>query len=152
MNSGKAELSSVLNVPATRVYSILADYRVGHPAILPKKYFKKLEVEEGGRGAGTKLYVQMQVAGATKSFRHFVSEPEPGRVLVEADADGATVTTFTVDPMGDGSSCRLTIGTKFPVRDGIIGTIERFFTSRVLRVIYAKEIAQLADYVGSTPT
>ena len=146
MKFGRAERSSILRIPATRVYSILSDYRVGHPAILPKQYFKKLQVEAGGNGAGTKIYVEMQVAGTTKSFHHIVSEPEPGRVLVEADADGSTVTTFTVEPVGDGSSCKLTIGTKFPARDGFIGAMERFLTSAVLRRIYAKEVAQLADY------
>ena len=148
MRSGYAELSSMLNIPAKHIYAILSDYRVGHPAILPKQYFKKLVVEAGGTGAGTKIYVEMQVAGTTKSFRHIVSEPEPGRVLTEADPDGSTVTTFTVDPVGDGSSCRLTIGTKFPVREGFVGAMEEFFTSLTLRRIYAKETAQLAEYAG----
>ncbi len=147
MKSGYASLTSDINAPAQRVYSILTDYRVGHQAILPREYFRKVEVEYGGSGAGTKLYVEMHVLGVTKSFRHVVSEPEPGRVLVEADADGSTVTTFTVDSLGDGSLCRLTIETRFPVRGGLAGSIERFLTARMLRSIYSKEVAKLAEYV-----
>ncbi len=146
MNTGKAELTSIIDVPASRVYSILADYRQGHPAILPRKYFRKADVEAGGTGAGTRLNIEMKVLGTVKSFRHVVSEPQPGRVLVESDVEGTTVTTFTVDPVGDGSACSLKIETQFPVRPGIAGTIERSITSTMLRRIYAEEIAMLREY------
>jgi hypothetical protein len=53
--------SAEIDAPAQRVYSILADYREGHPRILPKEYFPFLQVEQGGIGAGTRLHFQMRV-------------------------------------------------------------------------------------------
>ena len=146
MNKGKVEASSRINAPAKRVYAIIADYRVGHPAILPKKYFRKLEIEAGGTGAGTRIKVEMKVMGTTRTFRQVVSEPEPGRILVESDPDGSTVTKFTVDRIGDGSTCNVKFETMFSVRNGLAGAIEKFFISSMLRKIYIKELAILADY------
>jgi hypothetical protein len=83
--------------------------------------------------------------GTTRSFCHIISEPEPGRVLVETDADGYSVTTFTVEPQ-DGAT-RLTIETEFNTRSGLAGRIERFFTSAVLRRIYADELSLITDYM-----
>ena len=48
----------VMNAPAAKVYEVLSDYQEGHPAILPRKYFIDLTVEEGGRGAGTVFLVK----------------------------------------------------------------------------------------------
>ena len=56
------EKSAVIPAQAQKVYDLLADYRVGHPAILPKE-FTKLEVLEGGRGAGTKTRITMKSWG-----------------------------------------------------------------------------------------
>ncbi len=71
-----------MDAPADRVYAIIADYRNGHPHILPKQ-FRNLTVEQGGVGAGTIIRFEVRVFGQTQHFRAVVSEPEPGRVLVE---------------------------------------------------------------------
>jgi len=46
--------SSRVTAPAAVAYGIIADYRDGHPHILPAKYFRNLQVQAGGRGAATR--------------------------------------------------------------------------------------------------
>ncbi len=48
--SVKAE--AVLEAPSEEVYATIADYRQGHPNMLPKELYD-LQVEQGGYGAGT---------------------------------------------------------------------------------------------------
>jgi uncharacterized protein YndB with AHSA1/START domain len=142
----RVSASSVIAAPPQRVYTILADYHQHHPRVVPPQYFRKMEVLEGGIGAGTHTRIEMRVLGVTKTFEHVVSEPEPGRVLVETDTDGSTVTTFTVEPAGEGAT-HLTIATDLKTRGGIGGVIERFMSSLVLPAIYRAELARIADYV-----
>lgn len=132
------------------VYGVLADYRVGHPAILPKPYFGALTVESGGRGAGTVIRFSMQVMGVERAFREVVSEPEPGRVLVEQDDAAGVVTTFTVDPLDGGKRSRVTITTETQASPGLRGLVERVVNPPVLRDIYRKELRQLEEYVKET--
>jgi hypothetical protein len=81
------------------VYAILADYRNGRPRILPERYFSNLEVERGRVGAGTVIRFQVRTLGITRSFRGEVTEPKPGRVLVESYPQTGEVTSFTVEPV-----------------------------------------------------
>src|SRR5215813_13655906 len=93
-------ITASATIPARRerVYSLIANYRDGHPRILPKQ-FKNLVVEQGGIGAGTVIRFQMSVFGKLQTFRASITEPEPGRTLVETDLDtNGAVTTFTVNP------------------------------------------------------
>jgi hypothetical protein len=141
---GRASASAEIAASPSRVYGILIDYREEHPLILPSRYFSALEIEGGGIGAGTRLRVTMRVLGSTRTFRQVVTEPEPGRVIVEADVDGANVTTFTVDPAGGGASSRVTIATDYAVRPGVRGLVERLLAARMLARIYRAELALLA--------
>lgn len=134
--------------PPARVYAVLADYRVGHPAILPKPYFRALQVEQGGTGAGTVIRVEMAALGAPRVFRQAVTEPEPGRVLVERNLDGAAETTFTVDAADGGIATNLTISTELPSRTGLAGVFDRWMTTWYLQRVYRAEMALLAAYVG----
>ena len=144
---GRASASSRIEAPSALVYSIIADYNQHHPRIVPPEYFKSLKVEEGGIGAGTRIHVTMRVMGNTITFRHIISEPEPGRVLVESDPDGGSATTFTVDPIDSGTATLLTITTDFTTqRSGLLGRLERFLTIRTLQRIYKKEIALIGKY------
>ncbi|HEX8117648.1 MAG TPA: SRPBCC family protein [Pyrinomonadaceae bacterium] len=134
--------SARVDAAAEVVYNIIADYRNGHPQILPRKYFEWLEVERGGRGEGTVIRFQMRVLGQSRVLRAVVTEPEPGRVLVESDTGGAgPVTTFTVEPEGDAS--RVTFSTALASAAGPLGVLERFVLRRVLRRVYARELEQL---------
>ena len=138
------EASRVIAAPAERVYGIVADYRAGHPRILPPAYFGGLWVEEGGVGAGTRIRFTMKVMGKEYEMRALVSEPEPGRVLVETDVDGLLATAFKADPI-DADHTRMTFSTTGRTRaGGLMGHIERFFTLRFLPKVYAEELALLA--------
>jgi hypothetical protein len=137
------EASAEIGAAAERVYGIVADYREGHPRIIPKSFFSGIEVEEGGVGAGTVIRVGVHFAGRRSSFRAAVTEPEPGRVLVETDLDGGPVTTFTCEPFGPGRT-RVTISTLLQRRGKRLGLFERFLTRRFLRRVYAEELKLLA--------
>jgi hypothetical protein len=136
--------SALINAPAEQVYAILADYHNGHPLILPKPFFQSLEVEQGGVGAGTIIYVQMRVFGQTQSFRAAVTEPEPGRVLVETDLAGKVVTTFTVVPVEGGRQAQTTFTTELKTRGGLAGWLEGFLSKMFLQRVYAEELKLLA--------
>jgi len=145
MSRYKVSETAFISAPAARIYTIIADYNKHHPRIVPPEYFKKLEVEEGGVGAGTRTLIEMQVLGTRRQFHHVVSEPEPGRVLVEAEPDGSNATTFRVEPSGDAGT-NLTISTELVSRSGLTGIIERALTSMMLRRIYRKELGLIAQY------
>ena len=146
MRTYRVSASGVVNAPAGRVYAILADYRDGHPHIVPRPPFGALEVEQGGVGAGTVIRYPMRLLGRTRTYRAAVTEPEPGRVLVETDVDTGAVTTFTVEPGAGGRSARVTITTDVPTRGGPLGVLERFLVTRLLRPTYVRELRQLADF------
>ena len=141
--------SKLISSPTQRVYDLIADYRNGHPRILPKPYFISLDVEQGGYGAGTIINFQMQLMGRIQTFHSTISELEPGHILVETDMNTGAVTTFTVDPRG-GQETFVTISTTTDVPDGIVGTIQGWLTSQLLRPIYLKELDQLAAVAKET--
>lgn len=134
--------SSVIDAPAARVYGVLVDYRGTHQRILPK-FFIGLDVEEGGVGAGTVFTARSRALGVEQSLRMTVSEPEPGRVLVESDPVLNLATTFTVDPIAGGKA-RVAIATTWPGQGGIAGVFERLIMPWYLRRVYEEELELLA--------
>jgi hypothetical protein len=46
-----------------------------------------MDVERGGVGAGTVIRFRLRVFRRTRDFRAEITEPTPGRVLVETDLD-----------------------------------------------------------------
>jgi uncharacterized protein YndB with AHSA1/START domain len=134
--------------PTDRVYGYLADYQQHHPRILPPA-FSDLRVEAGGVGAGTVITFQITAGGRTRAYRMQVAEPEPGRVLTETDLGSSLVTTFTVTPEGDAS--RVRIASRWEGAGGIGGFFERLFAPRVLRRLYADELARLDAYAREQP-
>lgn len=149
MSSYYVEESAVIDAPPQRVYDILADYQEGHPSILPQQYFKRLDVLQGGRGEGTKIYVVMNALGTTAEYTMTVSEPQPGRVLQEEDQDAGVLTTFTVDPLDDGARSRVTIATEARTAPGLRGQLEKLITPPISRRIYRQELQQLAQVAQS---
>lgn len=147
MSKIHAEASQIIDTRPEEVYSILSDYHTGHLAILPKPYFAELTVEQGGQGAGTVIRVRMDVMGLERSYRLIVSEPEPGRVLIEADDEAGVVTTFTVDPTDGGKQSRVTIATDAKTSPGLTGFVERLVNPAITRRIYRAELNLLAEYV-----
>lgn len=134
-----------INAPAARIYGLIADYHRGHPTILPKQ-FSNLRVESGGGvGAGTTIRFEVTVMGRTERYKAIVSEPEPGRVLVEKNVEpNDSVTTFIVNPVDDGRAADVTIRTELDARPGLMGAIEKFLIKRVMPGMYAEELRLLA--------
>jgi hypothetical protein len=131
--------------PAPQVYRIIANYHSGHPRILPKQ-FSGLTVERGGVGDGTVIRFTMTVLGKTETLRAEITEPEPGRVLVERNVLGNDAETrFIVEPGATGRDCQVIFETTISVRTGIAGAIEKFMLTRILTAIYAEELKLLAS-------
>lgn len=141
-NALHAEASANVGASAADAYRMIADYRVGHARIIPPRYFRNLRVEEGGYGAGTVISYDLIAFGKTSHARARVTEPEPGRVLVETDLDKGAVTSFVVDPVGAARS-RVTIMTDMPTRSGLLSLIERAVIPRFLARVYIAELALL---------
>lgn len=138
----RVEASADVGAPAAVVYRLIADYRRGHLRIIPPRYFRNLCAAEGGYGAGTIITYDMIAFGRTVHARAFVTEPEPGRVLVETDPEHRTTTAFVVEPLGSSGS-RVTIATELPARGGLLGRIERAVTRSFLSRVYSAELARI---------
>ena len=129
-----------ISAPAAAVYALLADYREGHPRILPPD-FSDLTVLRGGTGAGTEIRFALKLAGRKQVVEARVDEPEPGRVLSETYPDRSAVTRFTVDPAEDGS--RVRIETSWESSRGLAGLIERFVAPRMFQKLYTEALDEI---------
>jgi hypothetical protein len=139
-----------LNAPPRRVYDTIANYQTGHPRILPKQ-FSGLTVERGGIGEGTVIRFQVRVLGRSYNYRAEITEPEPGRVLVERNVLGNdAVSTFIVEPGSHANEAVTTIRTEMTVRRGWAGAIELYLTRRLLRPMYDEEL-RLLEAAASDP-
>ena len=147
MFSNKFSVSAKINSSSKVVYTIIADYRDAHPKILPKPPFVSLIVEQGGIGAGTIVCVQMKVMGKLQTFRTVVTEPEPGRVLVETN-DTGYITTFTVEPIDDGKNSIVTFTTGIPDSSGLLKKLEFRLTKLLLTPVYKQELENLAQFAA----
>jgi uncharacterized protein YndB with AHSA1/START domain len=137
-----ATAERTIDAPAERVYGYLADMHQ-HPHFLPPE-FSDFQVEEGGVGAGTVTRFAVTAGGRTRNYRMRVTEPEPGRTLVESDASSSLVTTFNVEPEGGKSLVR--ISTSWDGASGIGGFFERTFAPKAMRKIYLEELDRLNAY------
>jgi hypothetical protein len=140
---------AIIRAPANEVYDVLADYRDGHPHILPRQFFSSLEVLRGGRGAGTRIRVGTRVLGVEQTLEMEVTEPEPGRILCETDPATGLETSFFVEPLADASCSRVTIATTWEPRAGIRGRVERLVMPFLLGWVYRRELAELAAFMAS---
>ncbi len=141
-----------INAPAKRLYSIIADYRYGHPRILPRPPFVSMAVTHGGFGAGTEIDLAMQVMGKVQTYHGVVSEPEAGRVIAEQYVGTDLITTFIVDPLDGGRRAEVTISTDTDVGTGFVGLVGRWMATRMLRPVYSKELDRLAAMAGTLPS
>src|SRR5690348_6271462 len=98
----------LLNAPADILYRCPADYTPHHrhhpEGFLPTAY-TRLEVLRGGVGAGTIIRFTARVGGRSMTRTQEVSEPQPGRVLVESG--GGEASTFTLEPRGESTLLRI---------------------------------------------
>jgi hypothetical protein len=91
----------------------------------------------------------MNVMGVEKVYHMTVSEPKPGRVLVETDDEAGVTTTFTVESIDGGARSRVTIATESIAAPGVSGVMERLMNPPIARRIYRKELQNLEAYVQS---
>jgi hypothetical protein len=146
MNTYQVTESAIIDAPTECVYAIISDYHEGHQAILPTRYFKEMQVFEGGQGSGTIITVLMNAFGTKVNYTMTVSEPEPGRLLQEEDAAAGVLTTFTVEPLQNNTQSHVTITTTTKVKPGLRGWLEKLTTPGIARRIYREELAQLNHY------
>jgi hypothetical protein len=146
MNTNQFSASALIEAPVQVVYAVIADYHRGHAGILPKPPFVSIDVEQGGIGEGTVIRVCMKVLGKRQSFQSVVTEPDPGRKLVETN-DNGYVTTFTVEPYSGGRNAYVTISTVMTGRSGWLGKLEYWFVKRLLHPVYFRELNLLRDAV-----
>lgn len=118
--------------------SLLADRHDDRQAVGPEARHSR------SHGVNATRCFEMRLLGRLQHFRAAISEPEPGRVLAGTDLDTGAVTTFTGAPYADGRQTLVTITTTTTVRDGLPGRIAGWLTTRLLRPIYERELAQLA--------
>lgn len=136
------EASGAVGAPAELTYRLIAD-DAHHRRFLPDA-FSDFETLEGGVGAGTVHRFKLTSGRRVREYVMRVDEPEPGRVITEADQASSLVTSFTVAPDGDGS--RVRIRTEWDGAGGIGGFFERTFAPKVLRRLYDDELARLDRY------
>jgi hypothetical protein len=136
--------SAILSARSEDVYTTIADYRHGHPNILPDSFYD-LQVEQGGYGEGTIIRFKMKVLGLEQTLHQIVSEPEPGRVLVEQDIQSVQniITTFRVRPVENDQKSHVEIDTKMNTSPGLAGVVERIIVPIINPRIYAKELKLL---------
>ena len=91
----------------------------------------------------------MKALGVVNYYRLTVSEPEPGRRLVEADPDAGVQTTFLVEPRDGGRRSHVTIAIETEASPGLIGQVERLMVPLMTRRILRKELQLLADYLAT---
>jgi hypothetical protein len=139
-----ATATRIVDAPAEVIYNIIAEYRNGHPLILPKEYFLSLDVQEGGFGAGTIVNFTMRILGQTQSFDSIITEPEPGRLLVETDIKSQIPTSFHVLPIGNDHQSRGTIATELKGQN----VVEGFVAKWMLQKIYRQELDLIAGQAG----
>jgi hypothetical protein len=138
----RVEADLQIDAPPERIYPLIADYHAGHPRILPPKYFRGLEVEQGGIGAGTVIRFGIRILGRTQVGRARVTEPYPGRVLVETDLATGIPTTFTLAPEVGGAATRVKISTDLGAARGL-KRFEALLAKPFLRRIFVEELSIL---------
>src|SRR5947209_5799753 len=145
MGQIKVKAKAVLDARPEDIYATIADYQHGHPNILPKESLYDLQVEQGGYGADTLIRFKMKALGVEQSFYQRVSEPEPGRVLVEQDIDSVqnVMTTFTVTPVEQEQKSHVEIATTMNASPGFKGFLERIIVPIFNRSVYRKELKLL---------
>ena len=132
----------LIPAPAHVIYNCIADYRQHHrPGGFLPPAFSHLEIHSGGVGAGTDVSWVLDAGGRQRTIRATVSEPEPGRTLVETSP--GLETTFHVEPAPGGSVVSFSTVLDEP---GIGGLLTRLFAARLILPIYQDELARLEAY------
>jgi hypothetical protein len=141
-------VSATISASPKSCYDIIADYRVGHPKIIPPKSFGPINVERGGTGEGTRFTCSFKMFGREVPFTSEVTEPVPGRVIAESLEETGATTTFTVADDGSGKA-HVTIATSGKRKGGLMGIMERWMMRKFFPPIYIEELRMLASAVDA---
>ena len=128
-----------MDAPADVIYHCIADYREHHrrEGFLPPA-FSDFDIQRGGVGAGTELRWVVDAGGRRRTVTATVSEPVPGRTLVQTGS--GIDTTFTVEPIDRGARVRFDTVID---EGGLPGVLNRLFARRILGPIYEDELRRL---------
>jgi polyketide cyclase/dehydrase/lipid transport protein len=135
----------LIDAPAEVVYRCIADYTHHHrPGGFLPPAFSNQEVLSGGVGDGTRIRLNLRLAGRTNTMTANITEPEPGRTLVEDSVGVRTV--FTVEP--EAGQSRVRFDTLLEAR-GLEGLMNKLFAARLLQPLYFDELSRLEQYARS---
>jgi hypothetical protein len=123
-----------VRAPADVVRAALADYATTRPAALPEQY-GEYRVDEGGRGAGTRVHWRLQATSKRVREQDVVVTEGADGALVETDTNSSMVTTWTVHPADAGAST-VRVRTTWNGAGGIGGFFERTFAPKGLARIH----------------
>ncbi|MCP3379978.1 SRPBCC family protein [Bradyrhizobium sp. CCGUVB4N] len=138
-----ASAERTIDAPADDVYRYLADMHL-HARFLPPPFYD-FQLEEGGIGAGSVVSFKIKSAGGVRKLRMEIAEPEPGRILVQADTGSSgLVRTFTVTPHGEQALVNIT--SRFDGETGIAGLVEGLVAPLRLHRVYVEELTRLNAY------
>jgi hypothetical protein len=130
-----------IDASARVIYHCIADYRHHHrPGGFLPLAFSEQEVLRGGVGAGTEISVSLDLGGRRRTIVSSITEPVPGRTLVETGS--GIQTTFSVDPAARGA--RVRIDTVID-EEGVGGVLTRMFAARLLSPTYEDELRRLEN-------
>jgi hypothetical protein len=135
-----ARATATVQAPPEQVLERLRDYDA-RPELLTDNY-TACRVEAGGSGAGTIFAYHFAAGGRERDYRLRADE-EPG-ILRERDELSSFVSTWTVEPLGPGTSSRVTLEGSWQGAGGVAGIFEGLFAPLGLRRIYAEVLANLA--------
>ena len=143
----------LMDAPAEVIYHCIADYRQHHrPEGFLPPVFSGFMISRGGVGAGTEARWVVDIGGRKRTIMATISEPVPGRTIVESRS--GVETTFTVEPSDD----RRTLSRFDTVIEepGLRGLLNRLFVGRILGPVYDDELRRLQAYAqghdGLLPT
>jgi Polyketide cyclase / dehydrase and lipid transport len=140
-----AQTERLVAASPQRVRAFLVDYQNNRPRILPAEYFRDYRVEQGGDGAGTVISYRLRAGGRERAYRMRVEEPtEGGPILEERDTGSSLVTTWTLNPAGEGEQTMVSLTSRWEGASGIGGFFERMFAPRALRRLYGEVLERLS--------
>ena len=150
MGRARAHAEQLIDAPPAAVYAVLADYTTQHPQIMPASLFSNLTVESGGVGAGTVFHITLRMLGRRQRLHMRVGEPEPGHLLTETNLDTGVVTRFSVASQDGGRRTLARISSEWETAGGPRGLADRLATPLLMGRIFARQLRQLDQYMGST--
>jgi Polyketide cyclase / dehydrase and lipid transport len=138
----------LIDAPAEVLYHCISDYVQHHrpEGFLPPA-FSDLEILRGGVGAGTEVRWVINAGGRRRAVSATISEPVPGRRLVETGSE--IETTFMVEPTSRGTWVRFDT----TIDDGgLQGVLTRLFAARMFVPVYEEELRRLEVYARAHPS